>query len=88
LIVFLPKPPAAGSTFKRISTTTANVIEDAGQQRFVCRREGKLVSHYGGLRRIAYYELTVNGPTKSLRLVAQRTKIRGNARKAIRRVAT
>ena len=73
LIVFLPKPPAPGSTFKLHFHYSGNVIEDAGNSvLFVGARES-WYPHYGDSAEFAYYDLTFHWP-KRLRLVATGTK--------------
>ncbi len=73
LIVFLPKPPAPGSTFKLHFRYTGNVIEDAGNSvLFVGARES-WYPHYGDASEFAFYDLTFHWP-KRLRLVATGTK--------------
>lgn len=73
LIVFLPKPPAPGSTFKLHFSYGGNVIEDAGNNvLFVGARES-WYPHYGDASEFALYDLTFHWP-KRLRLVATGTK--------------
>jgi hypothetical protein len=73
LIVFLPKPPAPGSTFKLHFRYSGNVIEDAGNSvLFVGARES-WYPHYGDAAEFAFYDLTFHWP-KRLRLVATGTK--------------
>jgi hypothetical protein len=73
LIVFLPKPPAQGSTFKLHFRYSGNVIEDAGNSvLFVGARES-WYPHYGDAAEFALYDLTFHWP-KRLRLVATGTK--------------
>jgi len=73
LIVFLPKPPAPGSTFKLHCRYSGNVIEDAGNSvLFVGARES-WYPHYGDASEFAFYDLTFHWP-KRLRLVATGTK--------------
>lgn len=73
LIVFLPKPPAQGSTFKLNFRYSGNVIEDAGNSvLFVGARES-WYPHYGDAAEFAFYDLTFHWP-KRLRLVATGTK--------------
>ena len=73
LIVFLPKPPAQGSTFKLHFRYNGNVIEDAGNSvLFVGARES-WYPHYGDAAEFAFYDLTFHWP-KRLRLVATGTK--------------
>ena len=73
LIVFLPKPPAPGSTFKLYFRYSGNVIEDAGNSvLFVGARES-WYPHYGDASEFAFYDLTCHWP-KRLRLVATGTK--------------
>jgi hypothetical protein len=73
LIVFLPEPPAPGSTFKLHFRYSGNVIEDAGNNvLFVGARES-WYPHYGDAAEFAFYDLTFHWP-KRLRLVATGTK--------------
>jgi hypothetical protein len=73
LIVFLPKPPAPGGTFKLHFRYSGNVIEDAGNNvLFVGARES-WYPHYGDASEFALYDLTFHWP-KRLRLVATGTK--------------
>ncbi len=73
LIVFLPKPPAPGSTFKLHFQYGGNVIEDAGNNvLFVGARES-WYPHYGDAAEFAFYDLTFHWP-KRLRLVATGTR--------------
>jgi hypothetical protein len=73
LIVFLPKSPAPGSTFKLHFRYSGNVIEDAGNSvLFVGARES-WYPHYGDSSEFALYDLTFRWP-KRLRLVATGTK--------------
>jgi hypothetical protein len=73
LIVFLPKPPAPGSTFKLHFRYSGNVIEDAGNSvLFVGARES-WYPHYGDAAEFAFYDLMFHWP-KRLRLVATGTK--------------
>jgi hypothetical protein len=73
LIVFLPKPPVPGSTFKLHFRYSGNVIEDAGNNvLFVGARES-WYPHYGDAAEFAFYDLTFHWP-KRLRLVATGTK--------------
>jgi hypothetical protein len=73
LIVFLPRPPAPGSTFKLHFQYSGNVIEDAGNNvLFVGARES-WYPHYGDTAEFAFYDLTFHWP-KRLRLVATGTK--------------
>ena len=73
LIVFLPKPPAPGSTFTVHFHYSGNVIEDAGNNvLFVGARES-WYPHYGDAAEFAFYDLTFHWP-KRLRLVATGTK--------------
>jgi hypothetical protein len=69
LIVFLPKPPAPGSTFTLHFRYGGNVIEDAGNNvLFVGARES-WYPHFGDASEFALYDLTFHWP-KRLRLVA------------------
>jgi len=73
LIVFLPKPPAPGSTFTLHFRYSGNVIEDAGNSvLFVGARES-WYPHYGDASEFALYDLTFHWP-KRLRLVATGAK--------------
>jgi hypothetical protein len=73
LIVFLPKPPAPGGTFKLHFSYGGNVIEDAGNNvLFVGARES-WYPHYGDASEFALYDLTFHWPRR-LRLVATGTK--------------
>ena len=73
LIVFLPKPPAPGSTFTLHFRYNGNVIEDAGNSvLFVGARES-WYPHYGDASEFALYDLTFHWP-KRLRLVATGSK--------------
>jgi Peptidase family M1 domain len=73
LIVFLPKPPAPGGTFKLHFRYSGNVIEDAGNNvLFVGARES-WYPHYGDASEFALYDLTFHWPRR-LRLVATGTK--------------
>jgi hypothetical protein len=73
LVVFLPKPPAPGSTFTLHFRYSGNVIEDAGNSvLFVGARES-WYPHFGDAAEFAIYDLTFHWP-KHLRLVATGTK--------------
>ena len=73
LIVFLPRPPAPGSTFKLHFQYSGDVIEEAGNNvLFVGARES-WYPHYGDTAEFAFYDLTFHWP-KRLRLVATGTK--------------
>jgi hypothetical protein len=73
LILFLPKPPAPGSTFTLHFRYNGNVIEDAGNSvLFVGARES-WYPHYGDASEFALYDLTFHWP-KRLRLVATGAK--------------
>jgi hypothetical protein len=73
LIVFLPKPPAPGSSFTLHFRYTGNVIEDAGNNvLFVGARES-WYPHFGDTAEFAFYDLTFHWP-KRLRLVATGTE--------------
>jgi hypothetical protein len=86
LVVFLPKAPAANSTFTVNFRYGGNVIEDAGNGvLFVGARES-WYPHFGDSAEFARYELTFHWP-KRLRLVATGSKS-GEREEGDSRVAT
>jgi hypothetical protein len=73
LVVFFPKPPAPGSTFRLHFRYTGNVIEDAGNNVLYVGARESWYPHYGDAAEFAFYDLTFHWP-KKLRLVATGTK--------------